>query len=170
MGNGDLRIAFENAEVDGDGVVRLEKGRYKLGKKRGALVSPNLFLFRAKAKLANGAEDGLQLLAGLATAGPTPATAPDLDLAFGDSYGVDVVGSAFDGPVRERFVARAPVPGAKVVILDYLRETLAFKASGVELGGMGAGTSSPATVRIGLGNDVRTVRVRLGRRGSKLAY
>ena len=170
VGTGDLRVSFANDEADGSGTVRLERGRYKLGKKRGALVQPELYLFRAKAKLAEGAGDALLLLAGVATDGTTPAAAPEVTIAFGDTYIVTIPAAAFTGPTKDRFVAKSPVPGVKVVVIDYLRETLAFKASGVELGAFEVGDSSQVTVRIGVGGDVSTVRVRLGQKGNKLGY
>ena len=46
-----LAMHFVSFDVDATGAVTLDKGKYKLGKTRGALIEPALYLYKTKAKL-----------------------------------------------------------------------------------------------------------------------
>ena len=84
--NAPLTLRFTNGEADGLGIVRLQNGRYRLRRQPGGLIAPNLYLFRIKARVAEGAGDKLTMRIGLATNGTTPAIAPEMEIAFGDAY------------------------------------------------------------------------------------
>jgi hypothetical protein len=162
---GDLALGFDNGQVDGTGTVRLEGGKYVLGRTRGALVTPNLYLAKAGATLKGVDLDSLKLLVGLATDGGTPNEAPDLEIGFGDNYTASLPGEAFTQKVD---VFRASVGGVSAT-LDYRRETLKISVKGGNLGAFADGAQSVRVV-VTLGGDTREVRVRMVRAGAKLRY
>lgn len=165
---GSLDIRFVNPAVDGLGTVLLGGGRYRLGARPGALVAPNLYLARARARIAGAGKDKLSIRVGLATDGTMPASAPDLRFGFGPSFVANVPGSAFAIQGR-RFVLGQPTAGLTSAVLDYARETLTVRAKSVDLGTFGPGLQ-PVTVEVGLGPDARTNRVRMLHTGKRLAY
>ena len=165
---GELTLGLESAVAEGIGTVTLEGGKFKLGKKRGSLKAPNLYLSKAKAVLKGDGKDGFVVTCGLATDGATPDEAPDLTVGFGDAFDASVAGEEFERK-GDQYVFAGDAGGVAGVVLDYLRETIAVKAKGVYLGAFGEGAASVA-IRIGLGTDSREVRVRMGRKGKKLVY
>jgi streptogramin lyase len=166
--DGRLDIRFVDPAVDGLGTVLLGGGRYRLGARPGALLAPNLYLARARARLAGAGKDKLSIRVGLATDGTMPASAPDLRIGFGPSFVANVPGSAFAIQGR-RFVLRQPTAGLTSAILDYARETLTVRAKRVDLGTFGPGLQ-PVTVAVGIGADARANRVRMLHTGKRLAY
>ncbi len=66
---GDITLRFDTAAANGEGTVGLENGKYKLGKRRGLLSSPNVFPFKIKQVHKGDGKDVLSILAGLATEG-----------------------------------------------------------------------------------------------------
>ncbi len=164
----DLTLQFDNGTVNGIGTVGLEAGGYTLGRKRGALVAPNLYLYKAKATLRGGGMDTLSLKVGLATGGTTPDVAPTVDVGFGGLFSATIASGSF---VRngDRYEFRGDAGGITLVILDYLKETMTVKGTGLDLGAFPAG-ATPVDVTTGLDGAQRAVRVRLGRKGSALVY
>jgi hypothetical protein len=163
-----LALHFVIGAVDVQGAVTLEKGKYTLGKKRGALVSPAIYLYKVANKLKGGGADALSLKAGMSTSGTTPATAPSLALDFGENFTAAVPGSDFKKK-GDRFTFKGPPGGLTSVVLDYLRETFNMKGKGVDLGAFADGPQA-VTVTIGLGTDVREVSVRMVKKGKSLKY
>ena len=162
---GTLDLGFDNGQVEGAGTVRLEGGRYVLGRKRGALMAPNLWLAKGKAVLKGDGRDSLALTAGLATQGGTPEEAPDLEIGFGGGYTASVPGSAF----TRRGDIYSATEGGVTAVLDYRRETLKVVAKEASLGEFPDGAQA-VSVTLTLGGETREVRVRMVRRGARLAY
>jgi hypothetical protein len=165
---GDLGLQFDNGTITGLGTVGLDAGGFVLGRRRGALVAPNLYLYKAKAVLAGDGADTLSLKVGLATGGATPETAPAVVVGFGDGFSETIPSEAFV-PNGDRFEFRGDVGGITLVVLDYLKETVTVKGKGLELGEFPGGPA-PVRVTVGLDGDVRAVRVLFGRRGAALVY
>ncbi len=163
-----VTLSFDNGTVDGTGEVGLEAGVYALGKKRGSLVAPNLYLYKVKAVLKGAGEDGLTLKAGIATGGTTPDTAPAVTVGFGDTFSATIPSESFTRN-GDRYEFRGDQGGITQVILDYLRETVTVKGKGLDLGTFAAGPV-PVLVTVGIDGDSRSVRVRMGRKGTALVY
>jgi hypothetical protein len=161
--DGDVDLSFQfGAGLAGGGTVSLTAGKYALGRKRGALVAPNLFPARVKATLKGAGKDALLMIAGLATDGVTPAAAPDLRVDFGTGFTLERSSAEFTRK-GDKYVA----PG---VVLDYLKETLTVKVKDLDLAGAFAEGPQPVDLRVELGADAREVRVRVVRKGKKLVY
>ncbi|HEX5009220.1 MAG TPA: hypothetical protein VFY71_02370 [Planctomycetota bacterium] len=164
----DVTVEFTNDAVDGQGTVTLENGKFKLGKKPGALIEPVIYLFKVKGTLKGGGEDSLQLKAGFATDGTTPDEAPDFSLDFAGNFSASVASSDFEKQ-GDRFVFKGEPGGLTSVILDYKKETITLKAKGVDLGDFDQGPQ-PVDVTLGLGDDLREVSVRMVRKNKLLKY
>lgn len=165
---GSLELRFKNALVDGRCVVLLAKGGYKLGKKRGALSAPNLFVVSTKATVPGGGKDTLTLVVGLASGGVTPAAAPDLDVEFGAKLAAPIPSGQF---VRkgDQFVFKGNVNGVTSVVLDYAREQITVKGSKLDLGAFVQGQSAVHVV-VALGAENRGVTFRVARKGNVVKY
>src|SRR6185295_13988035 len=126
---GDVEMRYTSSVLDGKGTVKLSKGRYALGKVRGALVAPNLYVANAKATIKGGGKDALTLLVGLATNGQTPDAASDLTLKFGGTWTVTIPAAKFERK-KDRYVLKkdAAIPGVTTATLDYVKETISVKA------------------------------------------
>jgi hypothetical protein len=164
----DVTVEFTNDAVDGQGTVTLENGKFKLGKKPGALIEPVIYLFKVKGTLKGGGADSLQLKAGFATDGTTPDEAPDFSLDFAGNFTASVASSDFVKQ-GDRFVFKGAPGGLTSVILDYKKETITVKAKGVDLGEFDQGPQ-PVDVTLGLGDDLREVSVRMVRKNKLLKY
>jgi YVTN family beta-propeller protein len=162
--DGLLTLRFTNPTVDGGGTVKLAGGRYVLRRVPGALVAPNLYLFRVRARVNGGGRDALTLRVGLATDGMTPATPPDLRIGFGGTYSVTIPGSALSRR-GDRFVST----GNPAVMLDYRREFLTLRARNIDLGAFPDG-AQPLRVTVALGSESRVNDIRLVRTGAALKY
>jgi CSLREA domain-containing protein len=159
-----LTLRFQNAAVDGIGTVVLDGGHYRLRRVPGALLEPNLYLFRVRAQLNGSGRDSLMLRVGLATEGVTPESIPDLTIGFGEVFEVTVPGTSFQ-KLGDRFVFAGPPR----VTLDFRREQLSLRAEGVDLGAFADGLQ-PLRVLVELGDDVRANDVQVVRRGKSLRY
>jgi hypothetical protein len=165
---GDLLIRFSNDVVDDARCdVTLSGGRFRIAHARGALAEPNLFVHRAKAKLAGDGKDSLYLVAGLANDGTTPAQASDVTIGFG-ALTATIPADQFVKS-GERFVFKGDVGGVVSVTLDYGRSTITVKAKNADLGDFAEGGNS-TTITVGVGADSHAVSVRTARQGARLVY
>lgn len=164
----ELALHFANAAVDAVGTVTLEQGKYRLGRKRGALIEPELHLYRVRGKLKGDGLDSLALRIGLATEGVTPAGAPSVQLDFGPEFEASVPSSAFVKQ-GDRFVFKGEAGGLTSLVLDYRRETAMVKAKGITLGDYAEGPQA-VSVTLGVGLQVREVALRMVRKGKSLKY
>jgi len=166
--DGPLDLHFTDAAVDGGGTVTLAHGKYALGRVRGALVAPNLYLVAARAVLHGGGKDVLALKAGLATGGTTPAQASDVSIAFGPTLSVTLPAASF---VRQgdKYAFKGNVGGITRATLDYARETITISGKALDLGTFAQG-GNPVTIAIGVGSDARAVQVRMARKGAAMRY
>ncbi len=162
-------IGFLTAGADGSGTVLLKKGAFKLGKVKGTLIEPNLFLYSAKAKIKGAGKDSLKLKVGLATLGGMPAAAPELSLTFGENLCVTVPSASFKKKGKNTWQAKGPKGSLTSVKLDYARETLTISGANLSLGNLADGAQD-LTVTIGLGTVARCVAVRMVKKGSSLKY
>lgn len=162
-----LTLRFRNSAVDGFGIVRLTNGGYRLARLPGTLIAPNLYLFRAEARVAGGGQDRLFLRAGLAAGGSVPATAPDLTIGFGESFRTTIPSAAFRRTGGRFTVAGGP--GSPGVQLDFRREVMTVVARAVDLGAFVEGPQ-PVSVTVRLGDDERVNAVRMVRTGRRLRY
>ncbi len=168
--NGSISVRFATASADGRGTVELEAGKYRLGKRRGALSEPGVFPFKAKATHKGGGKDKLSLTAGIATDGGTPATAPDVMVRYGDSFEVTIPGGEFT-PKGDTFTAKNPpsAPGISQFKVDYGKEQLSLKGKNLDLGALPGGPIG-VPIEISLGTDTRAVQVRMAPKGKSLKY
>jgi len=169
-GEGPLALRFAHPQIDARGNVTLTKGKYAAGKKRAARAAPGLALVRAKATIVGMSGDSLDVLLAFATDGTTPVSAPDVVVAFGPAFTVAVPGATFGAAKKGVFKALSPTAGVLSVTLDYAHETIAVKAKKTDLGAIATGAGVPVDVVVSFGADARTVRVRLGGKGTKTAY
>jgi hypothetical protein len=164
-----LKLRFTVGSLEASGEVELAGGRFKLGRTPGALVSPVLYLEKAKARLDDAGPDALALRAGFATDGTTPGTPSDVHFAFGDTYSATVPAAAFRRS-KERWIGRLEAGGENLSIaLDYRRERITVKARGVELGDFAEGPG-PLRVELSVGDEARGTDVRAVRSRRSLRY
>ncbi len=167
--DGPLTLEFATTSADGRGTVTLEKGAYKLGRKRGALSAPALFPFKAKALHKGAGKDKLLVVAGVATAGGITPQALDVTVVYG--------GLTFTVPASEFtqkgdvFTALNPpsAPGVSKLVVDYLRETLTLSAKGLDLGALPSGPEA-RTFSVTLGDTGAAVSVRMAPKGKSFVY
>jgi hypothetical protein len=167
--NGPLTLKFTSGDVNGaTGLVNLTAGRYAIGRIRGALVKPNLYLSLVKAVVKGGGKDSLTTVLGLATNGVTPAAASDFTLQFGATYAATIPAASFVKK-GDKFVFKGSAGGVTSATLDYLRETITVNAKNVDLGTYAPGGNS-VLVSVGLGAAQHAVRVRMVRTGRAMKY
>ena len=166
--DGPLVLHFHDASVDGGGTVTLAHGKYALGRVRGALVAPNLYLVAARAVLHGGGKDTLALKVGLATNGTTPAQASDVSIAFGPTFSATIPATSFVHQ-GDKYAFKGSVGGITKVTLDYARETILISGKALDLGTFAQGGNA-VTVAIGVGSDARAVQVRMARKGAAMRY
>lgn len=153
---------------DAQGRVVLTGGRYRLGRKRGALILPPFFPVRATATLRGANLDTLSFKGGFATNGTTPASLGGVQFAFGN-FSQMIDGSAFT-KAGDRFTYAAIQGKTKVaMVIDFLRETVTLRASKVELGDV-AGPTADFLFDAGAGAGPIRNTVRLGAKGAKRFY
>jgi len=169
-GAGTLTLRLVKGAMDGSGRVVLTGGAYALGKRRTALIAPNLIVEKTQATVKGGGADTLQLAMRLAGDGTTPTTAPETTISFGDDWTVIIPTEKFGPAKRDVFTAVNPVPGIAIVKLDYAKETLTLTGKKLTLGAFAPGTATAVTVSIRLGNDLRIVDVRMSRKKGVIGY
>jgi hypothetical protein len=165
---GDLDLRFRNDAVDGRCRVNLTRGGYRIGKKRGALVEPNLFVVRSHASVRGAGKDSVTLIVGLATNGTTPASVEDVHVEFGAGLSATIPGASFTRS-EDRFVFAGDAGGVTKVTLDYLRETAVIVGKGLDLGTLTEGPN-PLRIVVGFGDANRGVSVRVARKKSTVKY
>ncbi len=166
--NGKVQLRFANDAVDGSCEVLLENGGFRIGRKRGALSKPNVFVVRSHAFVNGGGRDSLAIIVGLATGGVTPATAPEVRVQYGSLLTSAIPATSF---VRkgDSFVFKGDIGGITGVTLDFLREQVTIVGKNLDLGTFPAG-QSPLTIIVGVGTDDRGVAIRVARQGNLLKY
>ena len=154
--------------LDAQGRVTLTAGKYRLGKKRGALLLPPFFPARATATLGGQGLDRLTFVGGFATNGTTPASLGSVTFALGALSEV-LTGSAFT-KTGDKFAFSSSQGKTRVsILLDFLRETVTVKASKVELGDL-AGPTADVLFDAGAGAGPIRTTVRLGSKRAKRFY
>ena len=166
--DGDLLLRFHNDAVDGACRVQVEKGGFRIGRKRGSLSVPNLFVVRSHAIVAGDGKDELAIIVGLAAGGSTPSSASDVHVRYGTVLDATIPAASFTKK-GESYVFKGDVDGITGVTLDYLREQVTIVGKGLDLGAFPAG-QSPLTIVVGVGEDERGVAVRVARKGNLLKY
>ena len=166
--DGPLALRFSQGAVAGRGEVKLSRGTYALGRIRGALVAPSVYLVRSKATIKGPGKDALAFVAGLATTGVTPAAASDLGVRFGDAFGATIPAASFTSR-GDKYVFKGASGGLTSVVADYRRETITVRAKGIDLGSFVEGTQS-VRVSIALGSDRRDVLLRMVKKRDALRY
>lgn len=165
---GDLDLRFTQGAVDGRCTVALAGGKYALGKIRGALVAPNLFLVRSKETVKGGGKDSLSVVVGLATKGVTPAAPSALTIAFGGTFSQTIPAASFVKK-GDQFQFKGNAGGITKAVVDYLRETITISGKSLDLGAFAQGANS-VLISAGLGSESRAVRVRMARKAATLTY
>src|SRR6185295_12591332 len=149
-----LHFRFYDGVIDGSGIVTLKKGNFRLGRARGELASPSIFLFSLNGAVSGGGKDGFSLKAGFGGLGAT--------------YSVTIPAASFKKK-GGAFTAGKGAGGVASARLDYDKEYMQVKVAGVDLGALPDGPQ-PVVVKITVGGDTRTTVVRLVKRGKKLTY
>lgn len=166
--DGPVELRFHNEAVDGRCQVLLSRGGYRLGRARGALSQPNLFVVRAHASVPGGGKDSFAVIVGLATSGSTPAAAQDVLVEFGLGISSTIPAASFTRK-GDAFVFKGDAGGVTSVTLDYARETIAIQGKGLDLGTFAPG-QNPLRIVVGLGAENRGVAVRVARQGDLIKY
>lgn len=166
--NGTVELRFSNDAVDGNCEVLLQNGGFRLGKKRGALSKPNVFVVRSHAFVNGGGKDSLAIIVGLATGGVTPAAAPEVRVQYGSVLSATIPAASF-ARKGDSYVFKGDAGGITGVTLDYLREQVTIVGKDLDLGTFPAG-QSPLTIIVGVGTEDRGVAVRVARQGNLLKY
>ncbi len=167
---GPVTIRFTTQSADGSGTVSVDRGQYKLGRKRGALTAPSLFPFKVKATHKGSGKDTLQLLAGLTTDGGTPETAPDVVINYNGLIEFTIPSAEFQRK-GDNYTAKSPpsAPGVRVLVLNFKKEQVTLKAAGLDLGPIPAGPEA-ASIHVALGDAANTVVVRMAPAGKSFKY
>jgi hypothetical protein len=166
--NGTLDIEFTTGDLTGIASVGLTAGRYRIGKTRGMLYAPNLYLQKARCKLKSGSADKLKLMLGLSTDGTTPAAASDVRVRMGTAVDVTIPAASFQRS-GDLWVFSGNVGGITDVVLDYGTENITIKGKGLTLPDYPDGPNDVA-VAVDVGADSRGVSVRMVRSGKTLKY
>jgi hypothetical protein len=166
--NGPLLLHFKNAVTDGGGTVNLGGGVFGLGKVRGALVEPNLFVVRAHANLKGLGKDALAVIVGLAAGGVAPPSAANLTIGFAGRVSATISPADFTRK-GDADVFSGNAGGITKVTVDYAREEISIVGKGLDLGTFAQGGNS-VLISVGLGGDQRSVLVRMGRIGNTMKY
>ncbi len=157
---GNITLEFETASANGMGTVELERGKYKLGKRRGLLSEPNVFPFKVKQVHKGDGKDVLSILAGLATGGGTPDNAPDVTISLGGVFQATVPGDEFTRK-GDVYIAKHPpsAPGVSKLQINFLREQVSLKAKGLTLGARP--DEGPYNIEVTVDNETRGVDIRM---------
>ena len=169
-GSGDVAIQFERGLFRARGTAELIGGKFALGAVRGTLVEPGFRVAQAHGVVKEGANDKLDLVLGVGGTEASPSAAPEVTVAFGDTFSVTLPSAAFTETRPGQFTARDPAQGVKALVLDFAKETVTFKGRKIELGDVGDETTLPLTCTLTLGTDTRTFTFRMAHRGSALIY
>jgi hypothetical protein len=169
-GTGTVAIRFERGTFKAGGLADVTAGKFVLGAKRGTLTEPGFRIVKAHGVVKEGPEDKLDLELGVGGTEAAPEEAPNVTLAFGDSFSVSIPGTAFVATGDGEFTAKDLAQGVKTLVLDFAHEKVVFKGRKIELGDVGAGLSVPLTCTLTLGDDTRTFTFRMAHRGSALIY
>jgi hypothetical protein len=165
--NGPVTVHFRGATADCTAIVHMTDGAFALGRTRGSVAQPSLFVVRAGAKLRGAGADSITMSVGFATDGVAPALAPDVAIGFG-TFAVTLPGTSFTRS-GDIFLFSGNLGGITAVSLDYGTGIVAVKGKGVTLGSYAPG-GNEVQVTVDVGTDTRGVRVRVGRAGSNLTY
>lgn len=166
--DGALALRFTQGAVGALGSVQLNGGKYALGRIRGALIAPKLYLRGLKAAVKGGGGDAFALVAGLATDGMTPGAASDVILQVGDGFTAAIAAASF-ARRGDKYAFKGSSPGITSLVVDYRKETITVRAKGVDLGAFVEG-AQPVRVSIALGADRRDVPTRMVKKGRSLRY
>lgn len=165
---GELALGFSSESMSAGGTVLMHGGRYTRGNARTTLVAPDIYVVRAQATIHGDGKDSLLLTAGLASDAELPPVAPDLVAGFGDRFTVTIPGALFRR-TGDRFIFRGDVGGVTSAVLDFKYRQVSIQGKGMSLGEFEQGGNA-VLVSVDLGTDRRSVRVRMGRTGSRLTY
>jgi len=124
-------------------ILVTEKGKFKLGRKRGTLTAPAFLPKVLKARVSDTKPDKMRLLGGFATSEAPPAVLRTVRIAVGDTYALEIPGSQFSENKKGGvWKFREKTDGRQVrVVIDFLRERLTVVTKGVEAGDLrGAST------------------------------
>lgn len=166
---GDLTLLFKSDLIDATGVVRLANGTYVQGKVRGSLVEPRLYVRKVTAGLNGAGNDTLSLVLGFAPNGSAPGKAPDFNVKFAGGLGGLTIQAAQFVRHGETYEFDGNVGGITRVLVNYLKETITVKGTGLTLPAFAAG-ADPLEIVVGLGSVSRTVRVRAVSTATALKY
>ena len=162
-GSGVLTLRVQHDTFDVGSTVRLSGGRFVLGRVRGSMTEPAIYVSKAKATLRTGALDTLDLAVGFTTDGTTPTVPPELTVTLG-TWSKTVASGDFTVRGDGAFVAK---DGSGItIVLDYPHEMLTVRGRKVELGDV----SSSTTISMTVDGTTRSVAIRMAARGAALVY
>jgi hypothetical protein len=168
--NATIALHFHASGLpDALGIVKLTKGSFVLGRKRGDLVAPSFFPAKAKITVHDAKPDGLSFSGGFGNAGPAPAALGDVHIAVGDTFDQTVAGSAFTRKGNVFSHRDKTATTALAVSLDFDRGIMKVKAKGIEVGSFASPTAD-FVVDVGGGDPPAHITVRFGGNGAKRVY
>ena len=153
-------------ELEGQGTVMLDDGRYKLGKGPGRLDDSTLYPIKLRARLPEPGRHSLSLVASLVAPDPDPLPV---------SFSLQVGTFSQTIPLSE-FVSkgdtlryRGQSGGLTLVVLDWAKELVTVRGRGLDLGDYPEGDNA-VTLHLGLGASDTDATARMVRKGKSLCY
>lgn len=167
--DGPLTLRFQQGAVDATSAFTLAKGRFSLGKVRGSLTAPALYLNALHGVVVGSSKDSIVVNAGLPTLGATPGTKPDVHVTVGSVFSASVTGAQLKLKGADVFTFKGPSGDVTSLVVDYVHGTLSLTAKGVDLGAVADG-GQPVLVAVSVGGVSHSELVRLVRSGKSLLY
>ncbi|MFN0206149.1 MAG: LamG domain-containing protein [Planctomycetota bacterium] len=161
-----LNIRFESDDIEATGSAQLQGGNFALGKSTGFVESPETYALKAKATVAGGGNDSLQLT--LSLPGSATPGASSLTISFGEAYAGFVPAELFVQS-GERYTFKGPKTGITNVTIDYTKQQLVIKAKGIHLGAFAEGENTVSMGMI-LDGESNVFTVKMIKKGTALAY
>jgi hypothetical protein len=143
---------------DAVGVVVVEAGKYKLGRRRGTLSEPAFLPKTVKAKVSATKPDKLLLVGGFATSADAPSALGVVRVGVGETFALEIPGGSFTRK-GDVWTFREKVDGRVVsVVIDFVRELVTVRTKGVELGDLASATTD-VTFDSGAGGSAVAITV-----------
>ena len=126
---------------DAVGIVVVEGGKYKLGRRRGTLSAPAFLPKTVKASVGDTKPDKLLLIGGFAATADAPAALGTVRVGVGETFSLEIPGDQFTRK-GDVWTFRQKADGTLVsVAIDFVREQVTVRTKGVEVGDLAGATT-----------------------------
>jgi uncharacterized protein (DUF2345 family) len=167
--DGEIDPTFSVGAFVAKGAIVLTKGKYALGRIRGGLIIPCVYVGHAAVtESATAGKDKLTLSMGFDTGEGPLLPVSDFTLTFGGGFAVTIPKEQFTRKgLRDSF--KGNVLGTRTVVIDHAKGTVSVTGKEMDLGTLPAATG-PVTVSVVFGRIDRANTVVMSRTGAKLTY